>query len=41
MAQSSLDRTKKLLEFEELTHQTPTNGTTLVHNLVADIYIYI
>lgn len=29
---------QKLLEIEELTLQTPTNGTTLVHNLIADIY---
>ncbi|KAJ4918031.1 hypothetical protein Rs2_03581 [Raphanus sativus] len=29
---------QKLLEIEELTLQTPTNGTTLVHNLTADIY---
>ncbi|KAL1221510.1 ABC transporter D family member 2 [Cardamine amara subsp. amara] len=29
---------QKLLEIEELTLQTPTNGTTLVHNLSADIY---
>ncbi|ESQ29839.1 hypothetical protein EUTSA_v10011270mg [Eutrema salsugineum] len=29
---------QKLLEIEELTLQTPTNGTTLVHNLFADIY---
>ncbi|CAH2033390.1 unnamed protein product [Thlaspi arvense] len=29
---------QKLLEIEELTLQTPTNGTTLVHSLVADIY---
>uniref|UniRef100_A0A1J3IVA2 ABC transporter D family member 2, chloroplastic n=1 Tax=Noccaea caerulescens TaxID=107243 RepID=A0A1J3IVA2_NOCCA len=29
---------QKLLEIEALTLQTPTNGTTLVHNLFADIY---
>lgn len=29
---------QKLLEIEELTLQTPTNGTTLVHNLSVDIY---
>ncbi|KFK35525.1 hypothetical protein AALP_AA4G002100 [Arabis alpina] len=29
---------EKLLEIEELTLQTPTNGTTLVHNLSVDIY---
>lgn len=29
---------QKLLEIQELTLQTPTNGTTLVHNLTADIY---
>lgn len=29
---------QKLLEIEELTLQTPTNGTTLVHNLSADLY---
>ncbi|XP_010480191.1 PREDICTED: ABC transporter D family member 2, chloroplastic isoform X3 [Camelina sativa] len=29
---------QKRLEIEELTLQTPTNGTTLVHNLSVDIY---
>jgi len=29
---------QKRLEIEELTLQTPTNGTTLVHNLSADVY---
>ncbi|KAG2248161.1 hypothetical protein Bca52824_087789 [Brassica carinata] len=29
---------QKLLEIQELTLQTPTNGTTLVHNLTAHIY---
>ncbi|VVB00087.1 unnamed protein product [Arabis nemorensis] len=29
---------EKLLEIEKLTLQTPTNGTTLVHNLSVDIY---
>ncbi|CAN8303276.1 unnamed protein product [Cochlearia groenlandica] len=29
---------QKVLEIEELTLQTPTNGTTLVHNLSAEIY---
>lgn len=34
----SRPQNQKLLEIEELTLQTPTNGTTLVHNLTADIY---